>query len=456
MILMLFFAVFLLATVTAGYITRKEVTLSNRIYPNVYLDNVNVGEKTKKEALTPYRELNQNLKRSHIKVFYKKEQIATLSASTLGVQSNADEVLDRAYLIGRTPRNMARIYQKISAIFGLAKFNFYSSIKYDKSKIDEFIIESEEKYNKPAKDALFKFEGGRVVSFRPEEKGVRIESDKLLREVEKNIRELALKIDNKSIILTEQIIEPEIILANSNSFGIEELIGEGKSDFTGSIPNRIHNIKLSSFKFNGVLIPRDKTISFNEIVGDISGLTGYQQAYIIKSGRTVLGDGGGVCQTSTTLFRAALNTGLPILERWAHAYRVGYYENDSKPGFDATVYAPTNDLKIKNNTPASILIQTEIVGNILYFKLYGKRDDRKVQISDVTIWDQTPAPPPSYQDDPTLKKGTTKQVDFAASGAKTNFEYKVTSASNQELNFEKKFFSSFRPWQAVYLVGQAD
>jgi vancomycin resistance protein YoaR len=76
------------------------------------------------------------------------------------------------------------------------------------------------------------------------------------------------------------------------------------------------------------------------------------------AGKTVLGDGGGICQVSTTLFRAALNSGLPISEYHAHAYRVGYYENDAKPGLDATVFGPTVDFKFINNTPASILIQT--------------------------------------------------------------------------------------------------
>ena len=100
-----------------------------------------------------------------------------------------------------------------------------------------------------------------------------------------------------------------------------------------------------------MLIPPGGTISYNEIVGDISAATGYQPAYIIKDGRTILGDGGGVCQVSTTLFRAGLSAGLPILERHPHAYRVHYYEEGGyKPGLDATVFAPGVDLKMKNDT----------------------------------------------------------------------------------------------------------
>ena len=170
-----------------------------------------------------------------------------------------------------------------------------------------------------------------------------------------------------------------------------------------------------------------------------------------------MGDGGGVCQVSTTLFRAALNAGLPIVERTAHAYRVGYYENDSKPGFDATVFSPYVDLKIRNDTPASILIQTEIdkENNLLYFRFFGKKDTRRIEISPVTVYDVVSPLPEMRQDDPTLKKGVVKQVDFPAWGAKAIFSYKVTRGGG-EVSFEKKFLSVYRPWAAVYLVGTSD
>ena len=261
---------------------------------------------------------------------------------------------------------------------------------------------------------------------------------------------------DKIITVNPVILLPEITLASINNYGIEELIAEGRSNYSHSILTRIHNVLLAASKFNGVLIPPGKTLSFNETVGDISSLTGYQPAYIIKEGKTVLGDGGGVCQVSTTLFRAALNAGLPIVERTAHAYRVLYYENDMKPGFDATVFGPTVDLKIKNDTPAYILIQTEAdeENNLLYFRLYGKKDNRKVEISPAILWDVAPPPDPKYQEDATLKKGVVKQIDFPAWGGKASFEYKVFKDQKQVL--DQKFYSSYRPWQAVYLVGTAD
>ncbi|MBI2051552.1 VanW family protein [Candidatus Roizmanbacteria bacterium] len=441
---------------TASYITKEEQKLQIRIYPNVYIDNVHVGRKTKSEAIKMFLEREKKLQSSSITVLYKDQAVATLSAKALGVKSNVVDMIDRAYLIGRVSYLPSRAYQKFSTLFNTDKFSFTTTISYDKRVINEFVTDKEQRYNKPAKNALFQFENNRVVSFRQEEKGAKIKSDKFHADIEKIVESWKKKPSVKAVGLEEEIILPEITLAKSNQFGIEELIAEGRSNFAGSIPERIHNIILASSKFNGVLVPPKSIFSFNETVGDISSSTGFKPAYIIKSGKTVLGDGGGVCQVSTTLFRAALNSGLPIVERVAHAYRVGYYENDSKPGFDATVYAPPVDLKIKNDTPGHILIQTEYntATGDLAFRIFGKKDGRDIEISIPTLYDVQPPPDPLYQDDPTLKKGTTKQVDFAAWGGKSNFNYKVTKPDGTI--FEKNFFSSYRPWQAVFLVGQSD
>lgn len=438
-----------------GYFV-KEQKMANKIYPNVYLDNQNFGTKSKGTVVDYYNKKTSDLKDSLITVIFNSEPVATFSAKAISLKYDGKSIAERAFLIGRSSNPPSRYYQKVASLFNLRRFDFKSQIEYDNSVIKDFLTISEEKYNLPAKNALFKFEGGKVVSFRKESNGLKIDRDQFLKDFANTIEDFRLSTSKKQIVLKTEIINPEIKLTDINEYGIEEFIAEGKSDFTHSIPQRIHNLTLAASKFNGILIPKGKEFSFNETVGDISSLTGYQPAYIIKDGKTVLGDGGGVCQVSTTLFRAALNAGLPIVERNAHAYRVSYYENDSQPGFDATVYSPPVDLKIKNDTPGYILIETEIdeEKNLLYFKFYGKRDSRRVEISQATVYDIVPALPPKYQDDPTLKKGVTKQVDFASGGAKAFFSYKVFQGD--KLSIDTKFYSNFRPWAAVYLVGTAD
>lgn len=260
----------------------------------------------------------------------------------------------------------------------------------------------------------------------------------------------ALLTSNKQTIeLPVQITAPKNKLVND--YGIKELIGRGQSNFAGSIEGRIYNVGLAASRINGILIAPGEEFSFVNTVGDISGASGYKQAYVIKSGRTVLDDGGGVCQVSTTVFRAALNSGMPITNRVAHAYRVGYYEQGYPPGLDATIFSPTVDFKFKNDTGRHILIQAKTAGTTLTVDFYGTSDGRVANVTTPVITSVTPAPPELRQDDPTLPKGTVKQVDWAASGANVVFKRTVTRGGQTII--DETFRSNYRPWQAVYLVG---
>ncbi len=236
-------------------------------------------------------------------------------------------------------------------------------------------------------------------------------------------------------------------------YGIFALLGRGESDYSGSILPRIHNLTLAAERADGVLVPPGKIFSLSRAIGRINSSTGYDSAWIISGGRTVLGTGGGVCQTSTTMFRAALNSGLPVVERHAHAYRVSYYENDQPIGFDAAIYQPAVDLKFRNDTPNYVLVQTETIPeeNKIAFRIYGTPDGREVEITEPIITGVSGAPAPKYEDTDTLAKGVVKQVDFAASGATSVFSRKVTKDGN--ILFEETYRSVYRPWQAVFLVG---
>jgi len=326
---------------------------------------------------------------------------------------------------------------------------------YNQAKIENYVKELAKIVNLPPENATFRFELGnnRVVVFKPSKEGITLKEAELTDVIEKKLDQLEGSGENQEIKLPVIEIPPKISTEDVNSLGIKELVSQGSSFFRGSISERIHNIQLASLKLNGILLAPGETFSFNQSLGDVSQDTGFEQAYIIKEGRTILGDGGGVCQVSTTLFRAAVNAGLPIVERHAHAYRVHYYEDDLGPGFDATVFSPTADLKFTNNTPAYLLIQTNIdlKKKKLTFELYGTKDNREIEISKARVWDRQPPPPDLYQDDPTLPAGTIKQVDWKAWGSKAAFDYKVTK--DGETLFEKTFTSAYKPWQAVYLRG---
>lgn len=325
---------------------------------------------------------------------------------------------------------------------------------YQKDKVKELSSVISTKIERPPQNPIFNFENGVVKEFKPAEDGIVLNQEDFTANLISSF-EILENSDQKTITITPPVkrTPPDYKTEDVNSLGIKELVGLGKSKFVGSIPSRIHNIKLAASKFNGILVKPEEILSFNKILGEVSKETGYQQAYIIKEGQTVLGDGGGVCQVSTTLFRAVLNAGLPIVERQAHAYRVSYYEQDSPPGFDATVFSPSPDFKFKNDTPGHLLIQTKFDGNnkTLVFEIYGTKDNREVYISKPVITGITPPPEDLYIDDPSLPSGKIKQIDWKAWGAKVWFDYKVTK-EGQEI-FSKRFYSNYRPWQAKFLRG---
>jgi vancomycin resistance protein YoaR len=411
-----------------------------------------VSGKTKEEVANLWLSKNEPFTSTTF-TFTFNSQVATVSGAELALGYDATLSATQAMAVGRSGHVFADFYAK----FAPSVTNLSPLFRWDEETLDDVLNNLAEHINLPVQDALFTFANGRVSAFRPSRNGRHVNIPAIKEKFRESMTAIPYNTE-KNITISASIIvdKPTFTTEGVNSLGIKELIGTGYSEFAHSIPGRIHNVTLAAARINGVLIKPGDTFSFNEVLGDVSALTGFQPAYIIKDGRTVLGDGGGVCQVSTTLFRAVLNAGLPIEARKEHAYRVPYYEQANyKPGLDATVFAPSVDLKFKNDTPGYILIQTKTdTKNLtLTFELYGTRDGRRAEILDHKVWGQTAPPPTVYQDDPTMKIGTTKQVDFAAAGTRASFQYRVTRSG--EVLQDKIFASIYRPWAAVFLRGTA-
>jgi len=265
------------------------------------------------------------------------------------------------------------------------------------------------------------------------------------------------KISDDTSTITVEVpavyINPEVSLSEINNLGIKELLGVGVSKFKGSISSRIYNIKLASSRINSYLVAPGEIFSFNKALGDVSGLSGYKPAYVIKEGKTVLDDGGGICQVSTTLFRAVLNAGLPVVERTPHSYRVGYYEQGSDPGIDATVFSPSVDFKFRNDTPGHLLIQmlVDLSNYSLTTEIYGSDDGRISQVTKPIVQNVIAPGEDIYIEDSSLKKGVVRQIEYKAWGAKISFNYNVKNNGN--IIYSKQFVSNYKPHQSVYLVG---
>jgi len=255
-------------------------------------------------------------------------------------------------------------------------------LSLDEKLIEEYLINLSFKINIEPQNPVLSFENEKINIVEPPKEGRVLNIKESIKTIKKEILN-----KNKNITLVIETKKPEITEEKIKDLKIEKLIGKGTSNFYGSPKNRINNIKVAASKFNGVLIAPNEVFSFNKTLGNVTAKEGYLPELVIKENKTVPEYGGGICQVSTTMFRAAVYSGLEIIERHAHAFPVSYY---NPQGFDATVYQPSPDLKFKNNTGNYILVQTKIQGYNLIFEFYGKDDGRKVIVKGPYQYDFKP------------------------------------------------------------------
>jgi vancomycin resistance protein YoaR len=264
-----------------------------------------------------------------------------------------------------------------------------------------------------------------------------------------------------AVPLVFQEVKPAVEdTASGESLGITELVHAESSYFYGSSAARVQNIEAAASQFHGVLVPPGAVFSMASALGDISLDNGYAEAMIILGGKTIKGVGGGVCQVSTTLFRAAFFAGFPIVERTPHAYRVSYYErvaggavNPDFAGLDATVFVPLVDFKFRNDSDHWLLMETYVnpSASSITWKFYGTKDGRSVDWQTTGPINVVPAREPEYNENPELPEGEIKQVDWAVEGADVSVNRTVLR--NGAVYFQDTFNTHYEPWADVYEYG---
>lgn len=269
------------------------------------------------------------------------------------------------------------IGQTISPSPSIQTYNYRFTPIYD------FIQNLAAEINKPEADASLTIENGRATNFTAPETGTQVDVYKTA------LAALAaLQIGNTDVPLVTYQTYPDHSLSETNSLGINQLIGEGVSKFNGSPKNRRVNIAAGLTKFQGIILPKGATFSFDDDLGPVTADAGFLPELVIDNGTTLPELGGGLCQVSTTTFRAAMAAGLPITDRRNHAYAVQYY---SPQGTDATIYPGSADLRFINDTPGAILIWPyEKDSNTLVFDFYGTDDGRKTTLEKPVVYDRTP------------------------------------------------------------------
>ncbi len=252
----------------------------------------------------------------------------------------------------------------------------------DKKTAEEYLKKIAAEINIEPVNAQLTSKNDKIEIFSLSKDGLELKIDENIEKISEALKDNRW-LNDSPLPLVVAAKSPEITTESIDNMGITSLIGMGTSNFAGSPKNRRYNIGVGAAKFHGILIKPGEEFSFVKTLGPITKAEGYKAELVIKNGATIPELGGGLCQVSTTAFRAAIYSGLPITERQPHAYPVQYY---NPQGMDATIYPPHPDLRFINDTQGYILIQTKIAGNNLTFEFYGSDDGRKIKVRGPQIY----------------------------------------------------------------------
>jgi vancomycin resistance protein YoaR len=302
-------------------------------------------------------------------------------------------------------------------------------------------------------DAEVGWNGERLVSVVPSVDGARLDAAKLAERVEGSFFG-----SGGTVEAPVTHVKPTIDSANLDKFGITTLLGSGQSNYSGSSDGRSTNVEVGASLLNGTLIPPQSEFSFNGSIGWIDEDKGFVEAQVIDGEKIGKDIGGGICQVSTTVFRAAYLSGLPITEWWPHRFRIGFYEFDGwKPGLDASILQPTEDpatwadFKFENPSSHWMLIESWADGVNVVVNIYGADLGYDVESTGPTWGAKTQMLPPQEVVDDELDPGTVSLGQVAGIGEELS-HYRVVRDRNGEVLWERSFYTKYFPRGDVWKV----
>lgn len=228
------------------------------------------------------------------------------------------------------------------------------------------------------------------------------------------------------------------------------LLGKATTGFRTSSGAREANIYRSAEMFNGVIVPAGAEYSFLSS-GDFNE-SSLVEGYGIIGGRLEKVVGGGLCQVSTTMYRAVSNAGLQVTRRTGHTFVVYFYENIL--GFDATVFSPGVDFRWRNDTvgPITIFTASDPAKSTVTFELYGTSDGRATKYEGPKITNKRNPGTPIWQYDPSLPRGAVSQLVHGRAGMDVSLR-RIVTMPNGSVRSNENVATHYDAWADFYTYG---
>ncbi|MDZ5252209.1 VanW family protein [Clostridium sp. LIBA-8841] len=402
-------------------IQKKTEKWDNKIYPNVYVENVNLSGMTKEEAIEALnKEIKEPIQNKTITV-KAADQSIEIKYSDLSPEYNIDETVNEAMMYGKD----LNLFGKNDLINGKDKKEFNLDFKYNEAKLNEYENKLTEMVNQKAKDATISINGSNV-SVTEGQDGRAIEKDKMVALVKDAVN--ANPEANTVVEVPVEITKPKITKEMLSK--IDGVMGSFTSSYTSSDANRSANVEIAAKTVNGTVLMPGETFSYNNTLGERTTDKGYRDGAAYVGNKVVMVTGGGICQVSTTLYRAVLKAGIMPTERHNHSMTTTY----SGPSEDATVAWGSLDYQFKNPYDFPIYIQGYTSNKHVTFNIYGNvqaMDGKTYELQ--TVVNETLKPSVKTIEDPNLPAGQRVVEQNPVTGYKST-GYLVTYQNGKEID----------------------
>ncbi|MBR5959784.1 MAG: VanW family protein [Clostridia bacterium] len=426
---------------------RKEV-YSGRIYPGIYIDDEHVGGLTKEEAINKIASLHNDAAGAFDITVSVGNESWHVNSERVPVSRNTEEIVERAWAKGRSNTSglkdgsVTPFQERVNQVSGLrtSPATYATKQDYDHQALRNLTDGIVNYVNRePVNSMVYSFDfNTKTFTFTDDQPGAKIDPDQLYAQL--------TEVLDAGTTQKELRVVPEKVIADltkaelMNSFG---LISAYTTSTTNN-NNRNANIELSARAINGITVQPGEIFSFNGATGERTAAKGYKEAPAISGGQSKDEVGGGVCQTSSTLFNAVVRADLEIIERNAHAWPSSYIEK----GFDATVNWPGLDFKFKNNTNQPIFIVAGYSKRKVTVNIYGMSLGPGVKIDlESEVIRTIPQPEGvNYVLNTSLAPGESKKTITGRKGYEVN-TWKIWYQGDKEVKRDLLFKTTYKAYQ---------
>lgn len=467
----------------------------DRVLPNLSIGGIAVGGLTPEKAEMEIRDAFEDKNEERYIAVTCEDNVEQVSFAELEMKVNIPSSASKAFAAGRGKGVFAKAFKMISLLF--AKEDIALEVTYDKEKLDEifsgltsgqellpqstyYAIEGE-------KLVIYKGHGGKKVN-REEtlEKIIRAFADPEINRVEMDVeteeekpvdfeefygeitspkRDASFEMkDDEVVIVPEKIgitVDKQTVRQALNSgqeryeipvkldmpekfekdlegLLFRDALGTYSSNFATSSSGRAGNVILTANRVNGTILMPGEVFSYDKTVGSRTKANGYMEAGVYVGNKVETGIGGGICQTSSTLYSAVLYANLEIVERTSHSLPVSYMP----PGQDATIAEGYIDFKFRNNTDYPVKVVATAENRNVVCTIWGTREeDIKVDVVNTVV--STMKPQTERTENAEIPVGYKRILNKGADGYVVNSK-RIVSKDGQVIKTEQLTKSVYR------------